>query len=144
MLTEMFQFALEKTRKQVCRSRQLEIGSNDDMKFSKRHVTFKSLIFLLKWFSKFFFAGNYQKNALSVGVDKKSSFIFVLNLVPRTLEIACEQPFLSGELCVTSRKTAANWRLASNRPVYFRDLCTRCGPICHHGLTLTHSYNPVT
>ena len=84
----MFQFALEKTRKQVCRSRQLEIGSNDDMKLSKRHITFKSLIFLLKWFSKFFFAGNYQKNALSVGVDKKSSFIFVLNLVPRTLEIA--------------------------------------------------------
>ena len=55
-------------------------------------IMFKLLIFLLKWFSKSFFAGNYQKNALnctlSVAVDKKSSFILVLNLVPRTLEIA--------------------------------------------------------
>ena len=77
---EMFQFVLEKMRKKVWRSRQLEIGSNDDIKLSKGQVTFKSLIFLLKWFSKSSFAGNYQKNALnctlSVAVDKTSSFIF--------------------------------------------------------------------
>ena len=46
------------------------------MKLSKRHM---------KWFSKSFLAGNYQKNAinctLSVAVDKKSHFIFVVYLV---------------------------------------------------------------
>ena len=33
------QFALEKTRKKVCRSWQLEIGINDDMKLLKRRMT---------------------------------------------------------------------------------------------------------
>ena len=96
--TKMFQFALEKTRKKVCRSRQLYIGSNDDMKSPKRHTTFKLLIFLLKWFSKSFFTGNYQKNvrngALSV-VDKKSSFNFAFKLSPNTLKIAYQSFHIS-------------------------------------------------
>lgn len=34
---------------------------------------------------------------------------------------------------------------ASNKPVYFHDLCTRCGPICHEGLSLgPHSAVGVT
>ena len=62
----MFRFPLEKARRKVCRPQQLEIGSNDDMKLSKRHVRFKLLIFLLKWFTC----------TLCVAVDKTSSFIF--------------------------------------------------------------------